>query len=396
MFRRRDEIVERFLRYERGVLESIERVYGDKLDLVLESLLKPTSRLYLRVNTLKTSVEEVLDLIREESFQAYRDELIEEAIYFKVEGPNSIKDHGLRVIVDKRASESILMGANVYSPGVVYCDPEIKPGSLVTIYSENMIPIAEGEAVTDCKSIKRIGRGLFLKSVKSLYKAPPIRDLRVWIEGFVYPQSLPAMLTSRLLDPRAGDSIIDMCAAPGGKTSHIYELSRGDATIYAFDHSKRRIEEMISNLRRLGHLNSNKIIVINSDSRYISRDYKYLVADKILLDPPCTSTGVRPKIYDLKTERELRDLVEYQRQFLSEAYKVLRRGGILVYSTCSITYDENEGLINRFLRERLFEQLDPPEWVFRIARAGVDEIGIRFDPYNDAMPGYFIAILRKI
>ncbi|MEL9929779.1 MAG: RsmB/NOP family class I SAM-dependent RNA methyltransferase [Sulfolobales archaeon] len=384
------------IRYDEYVMRSIERVYGGKIDLVLSALLRPPSRLYVRVNTLRASVEEVIEMIRDEGYDVYRDERLHEALYFKVEGPNTIKDHGFRVLVDKKASESIMMGANVYSPGVLECDSMIKAGTIATIYSENMIPIAEGEAVISCEEARRSGKGLFLRNIKSLYRAPPVRELKAWNKGLIYPQSLPSMVTSRILDPRPGEVIVDMCAAPGGKTGHIYELSRGRSFIYAFDHSKKRVGEMISNLSRLGHIPSNNLTIEIADSRYLSIDYPNLVADKILLDPPCTSTGVRPKIYDMKKEKDLRNLVEYQSQFLSEAYRILRRGGILVYSTCSITYDENEGLLKRFIDKKMFKEVDPPEWAMNISTPGVDDIGIRFDPYRDDSQGYFIGVLMKI
>jgi 16S rRNA (cytosine967-C5)-methyltransferase len=386
--------VRKIFDYDDFVLDSIKKVYDDKIFDVLYSLTRPSSRLYLRVNLLRSSVNDVVREIREEGYEVFRDELLEEAVYFRVEGPNKVDGSGLRVVVDKRAAESVLMGSNLYAPGVVYCERSIEKGSSVSIYSENNILLADGEALISCEEALRIRRGIFVKVYKSLFKAPPIRDLRVWERGLVYPQSLPSMIVSRLLDPRPGEVIVDMCAAPGGKTSHIYELSRGEAVIYAFDHSKKRIEEMISNLRRLGH---DKINIIHGDSRYISIDHPYIKADKILLDPPCTSTGVRPKIYDHKTGDELRSLVKYQEQFIREAHRILRKGGVLIYSTCSITYDENEGLIKKFLDEKLFEEVDPEKIfreIYRIGERGADDIGVRFSPLKD-LPGHYVIVLIK-
>lgn len=382
------------LEYDERVLGSIERVYGEELVIVLRSLLTPPQRLYLRVNTLRISREDVIRILREEGAEAYPDPYIEEAVYLKVHGPNKIRDSGLRVFVDKRAAESIMMGANLYSPGVIRCDPGIKRGSIVSIYSENMILLAEGEAQISCEEALDQRRGLFVKTLKSLYKAPSVRDLSVWRHGYVYPQSLPSMIASRLLEPRENEIIIDMCAAPGGKTSHIFELSGGRARVVAFDHSRKRVEEMIANLERLGYREGIEIRV--GDSRYISVDYPGLVADKIMLDPPCTATGVRPKIYDKKNEKELLSLVRYQEQFLREAHKILRKNGLLVYSTCSITYDENEALINKILGEKLFEPIEPPDYIKRISYTGTDGVGIRFHPHKNDSPGHYMILLKKI
>jgi len=394
MHRDLDEIKHRLI-YDKRVLESIERVYGDETPDVLFSLLTPPRRLYLRINILRTDRDYVLDLLREEGYNAYPDPVIEEAIYFIIEGPNKISDYGLRVIVDKRAAESIMMGAEIYSPGVVYCDKEIKRGSTVTIYSENMIAVAEGEAYVSCEDAMMSRKGLFIKNINSLYKAPPIRELNVWKRGLVYPQSLPSMIASRLLEPKKNDFIVDMCAAPGGKTSHLFELSGGLAKILAIDHSKKRVEEMTENLRRLGY--GDKIDIRVADSRYLSIDFPGLVADKIMLDPPCTSTGVRPKIYDKKTEKDLVSLVKYQEQFLREASKITRKGGLIVYSTCSITYDENEGLIKRFIeKEKLFNVVDVPEYIRRIGSEALEGLGIRFHPHKNDSPGHYMILLKKI
>ncbi len=394
MHRDLDEIKHRLI-YDKRVLESIERVYGDKTPDVLTSLLTPPRRLYLRVNLLRTNRDNVLDLLKEEGYSAYPDPLIEEAIYFTIDGPYKINDHGLKVIVDKRAAESIMMGAEIYSPGVVYCDKEIKKGSMATIYSENMIAIAEGEAYTSCEDTVVRRKGLFIKNLKSLYKAPPVRELNVWRRGLVYPQSLPSMIASRLLEPKKNDFIVDMCAAPGGKTSHLFELSGGLAKILAIDHSKKRVKEMIENLERLGY--RDKIDIRVGDSRYLSIDLPGLIADKVMLDPPCSSTGVRPKIYDRKTEKDLVSLVKYQEQFLREAYKITKRGGLIVYSTCSITYDENEGLVKRFIdKERLFDVAEIPSYIKKISSEALKGLGIRFHPHKNDSPGHYMILLKKI
>lgn len=388
--------LEKIFLYDDEVLYSIERVYGDLSREVLYSLTRPPRRLYLRVNTLRTSREEVLDLIESEGYRAYPDEILPEAVYFEVEGPVALEDTGHRVVVDKRTAESVMMGANVYIPGVLWCDRSIKRGSWVSVFSENGVLVAEGEAVVSCDDVSRDARGVFVKTHKTLYRAPPVRELAVWSMGLVYPQSLPSMIVSRVLGPRPGEVVVDMCAAPGGKTGHIHELSGGEAVVYAFDHSSSRLREMRENLARLGH--SRNIYIHRADSRYISRDYPYLRADKVLLDPPCTSTGVRPKIYDRKTGRDLRSLVDYQIQFAREAHRVLREGGVLVYSTCSITYDENEGLVERLVEEGLYEELDPAEFFDKIyvhASRGLGGVGARFSPHRYEGPGYFIAVLRK-
>ncbi|MEM4970242.1 MAG: PUA domain-containing protein [Sulfolobales archaeon] len=338
---------------------------------------------------MKTSREDVIESIERDGYKAYEDEDLEEAIYIPVEGPYRLEPRGKVVIADKRASESVMMGSNLYSPGVISCSG-IREGDEVSIVSENGVLVAIGKARISCEDAIRARSGIFVEVEKSLYKAAPIRELNAWRQGLIYPQSLPSMVASRMLFPESGDVVIDMCAAPGGKAGHIFELSRGKAMVYAIDHSARRIEEMVENFKRLGY--EDKIKVYRLDSRYLSKDLG-VMADKVIIDPPCTATGVKPKLWHRISYRDLDSLVRYQLQFLGEAQKILRERGILVYSTCSIAYDENERLIGELIENKGFEVVEPPYWVKR--RAFITDYGaIRFDP-RSGYPGFFIASLRK-
>ncbi len=375
--------------YDEYVLKSIEKALGDDILNILFSLTKPPNRLYLRVNLLKTSREEVLESIEKDGYKAYEDEDLEEAIYIPVEGPYRLERRGKIVIADKKASESVMMGSNLYSPGVISCD-DVREGDEVSVVSENGILVAVGRAMISCADAVKTRRGVFVKAEESLYRAAPVRELNAWLQGLIYPQSFPSMITSRMLFPGDGDVIVDMCAAPGGKAGHIFELSMGRAEVYAIDHSVKRIDEMSENFKRLGY--RDKIRVYRLDSRYLSRDLG-IKADKVIIDPPCTATGVKPKLWHRILYRDLENLVKYQIQFLTEAQRILKDEGILVYSTCSITYDENEMLIGELIENKGFEVIEPPYWVKR--RATVTDYGaIRFDP-RFGYPGFFIVSLRK-
>lgn len=386
----REEILKQIFSYDEKVISSIVMAFGGDIRDILLSLIKPPERLYMRVNILRTTREEVIEHIEREGYRAYADETLDEAIYIPIEGPYEIEPLGERVVADKRASEAVMMGSNLYSPGVISCE-RVRKGDTVHIVSENGFLLAVGRAIVNCEEALRSRRGVFIEVEKSIYRSAPIRELRVWREGLIYPQSLPSMIASRMLDPKPGDVVIDMCAAPGGKSGHIFELSRGMATIHAIDHSIKRIEEMRENLRRLGYL--DKINIHRLDARYISKDLAGVRPNKIMLDPPCSSTGVKPKLWHRITWKDLESLRKYQIQFIEEAHRSLVDKGILVYSTCSITYEENELIIEETLEKGLFDIIEPPYWVKKISN--VSRIGwIRFDPRKGG-PGFFIAILRK-
>jgi len=383
-----------FFDYDDLVMEALRRVYGDDVDSFLHAISIPGKRLYVRVNTLRISAGELIDRLRGRGLRVFPDEELDEALYFPVEGPNVVEELELKVFVDKRAAESVYMGANLYAPGVVDCDPRISRGREVSIVGPGGIVVANGVAMMSCEEMKRNRRGLAVETVVSVFRAPALRDLPEYREGLFYPQSLPAMYVSRILDPKEGELIIDMCAAPGGKTTHIVELVKGRAHIVAFDHSKSKIRELIRNLERLGE--RKFVEVRRSDSRYLTLDYPGLRADRVLVDPPCTALGVRPKLYDEKRYRDIVSASRYQRQFLSEALKVVKPGGIVVYSVCTVTIEECEDVVletvRRSSRKAVLEFVD----VKRFSRGIGLEEAVRVHPHIHDLTGFFIAKIRVL
>ena len=385
------ESLECRLEYDERLLDELRLLAGSLHSLysLLSSICRPPPRLYIRVNTLRVEPGELLDRLRSRGLRVYRDEHLEEALWFPVEGPYRVPIVEKRVVVDKRTAESVLLGAHVYAPGVVSAEG-VRRGDEVNVVTEHGVVVAYGVAAMDWEEAKTRKKGLFVQVEVSRYRAPSTRELPEWSQGLFYEQSLPAMWASRLLDPQPGETIVDMCAAPGGKTGHIVELSSGRARVLAFDHSKSKVEKLRSELGRLGHLRF--VEVRREDSRYLDLRYPGLRADKVLLDPPCTALGVIPKVYDSKTWRDVVNAARYQWQFVKVAAKILKPGGRLVYSTCTVTIEENERLVERM--ERLGLRLVE----LRAPRSSLGYRGLpvsRFYPDVQETPGYFIAVLEK-
>ena len=347
-------MVER-LNYDDFVLEDLRKVYGSYLNEFLNSLLVPNSRLYVRVNTLKTSVDNVLKIL---DFLK-RDEDFEEALYVKLKGPNKIEEHETKVIVDKKTAESVMMGADVYKPGVKKI---IGNGKEVNVVSENGVIVGEGELVNK--------GSLVVKVTNPLYQAPKFADLPQVKEGEILLQGKASMYVAHLLDPKPNELIVDMTAYPGGKLTHVYQLEPR-SRIIGFDHTKKKIHELKERVEKLGM----KIDVYTADSRYLYEDFGIRDVDKVIIDPPCSNLGVRPKVYDKKTQKDIIVYHNYQKQFLNSAYKILKKGGVVIYSTCTVTTWENE----RVIEDERFE---------------VEEL-IRFHPNVHDMTGFFIAKLIK-
>ncbi len=373
-----------------------KRFSYERVEAMLSNLRTPGKHYSVRVNTLKTSVEEVSEVFRRLGFTVKRHGVIREALLIGVKGPFKVRRAEKIVVADKQAAESVYMGANLYSPGVVEAEG-VKKGDEVNVVDKYGERVGYGVALMDGEEMLEKKRGVAVEVKESVYSLPRLRELDEYREGLFYSQSIPAMLVAYVLDPKPGEVIVDMCAAPGGKTTHIAQLTKNRCQVIAFDHSEKRVEELKENIKRLGVEN---VEVIRADSRYIDLDYPDLKADKVLVDPPCSALGVRPQLYNETTWDRVRALARYQLQFLWVACKIVKPGGYVVYSTCTFTEEENEMVIREVLRRR---------WKFKVRLYGQKPVlGLpgftdivkdaylcqRFYPDQD-MPGFFIAKLKR-
>ncbi|RLF17523.1 MAG: 16S rRNA methyltransferase [Thermoprotei archaeon] len=385
------------IKYSQDLLNDLMRYFNPAfIRRMLHSLAVPPSRYYLRVNTLRISREELIARLRRYGLKVFPDEVLKDAVYIRVNNvPQEVPVSKYTIVADKHAAESVMMGANLYIPGIVKFDKDISPGDYVTIIDPKGNVVAWGRAVVGSDEIRSKQKGIAVKVMISRYRVVSLRDLDEYKKGLFYAQSYPAILTSHLLDPSSDDIVVDMCASPGGKATHLAQLMGNKGIIYAFDKSQGKIERLKENVIRLG-IKCIKPIV--HDSRYLHIDYPWLKADKVLLDPPCSALGVRPKLYEEKTLSDVLALAEYQKQFLKAAYAILKRDGILVYSTCTMTPHENEYVVKYAVRNLGFKLLSQNIFVgsYGIPINGIDhELLQRFFPHLHDTPGYFIALLRK-
>lgn len=218
---------------------------------------------------------------------------------------------------------------------------------------------------------------------------------RLLQEGIIVPQDEPSALAAILLNPQPGEIIVDLCAAPGGKTTHIAELSRNLATVIALEIYPDRMARLVELANRTSTYIS--IYPIITDARYASKLLARIKAHKVLIDPPCTSTGALAKHPDARwrlTEEKLKEIIDLQRALLEEAHKLLRVGGRLLYTTCSILIEENEDNIKWFLKRHPCYQIIPLKgpyeespWLPGTMRAW---------PHKHNTTGFYYALLEKV
>ena len=169
-----------------------------------------------------------------------------------------------------------------------------------------------------------------------------------WKAGHIIAQDEAAQLVSLLAAPKSGSVVIDCAAAPGGKTTHLAQIMGDEGLIIACDAAPGRVKLVVDNARRLGLA---CIAAKAGDLRALGAALPS--ADCVLLDAPCSGTGTlrrRPDAKNRKTPRQLEELVVLQRELLAAAAILVKPGGALIYSTCSLEPEENEGQIQEFLR----------------------------------------------
>jgi 16S rRNA (cytosine967-C5)-methyltransferase len=223
----------------------------------------------------------------------------------------------------------------------------------------------------------------------------PVTQTDAYVNNAIYLQSLASVLVSRILDPQPYEIIIDLCAAPGSKTSHLAQLMENTGNILAIDNMPLRVKEMARNLIRLGVRNTH-VIIANTFKLPLREDFQ---VKSVLIDPPCSNTGViqtRPEVKWTMTPEMIRRLTRVQSSMLNEASKRVAPGGFVVYSTCSLTLDENEHVIRNFLDANLDFQLCPTQpQLGSEAFEGFYNCQ-RLFPHRNDTEGFFIAKLKRV
>lgn len=184
-------------------------------------------------------------------------------------------------------------------------------------------------------------------------KKRSLSETELFNEGYIYIQRLSSMLPAFMIEPEEGDKILDMCAAPGSKTSQMALMSNEKAEIVAVDINRKRYYKLKSNLENQG---VNNVEIINYDSTKLPKKYHQFINyfDKILLDAPCSNEGLICLSDEESIERwnpkVSKKLAKVQKRLVASALKMLAPGGTLVYSTCTFSKTENEDIIVWVLR----------------------------------------------
>ncbi|MEO0456298.1 MAG: 16S rRNA (cytosine(967)-C(5))-methyltransferase [Cyanobacteria bacterium P01_A01_bin.114] len=219
-----------------------------------------------------------------------------------------------------------------------------------------------------------------------------IRSLPGYGKGWWMVQDSSAQLVSYLVDPQPGETIIDACAAPGGKTTHLAELMGDEGTVIGCDRTSSRTRKIQQNLKRL---QINTIATVICDSRNNTDFAK--TADRVLLDVPCSGLGTLHRHADARWRQSpgsVKDLVQLQKELLAHTATWVKPGGVLVYSTCTLHPDENEGQIQYFLATHPGWMIEAPKSDSPAAQFVEPEGWVKVWPHRHDMDGFFMVKLK--
>ena len=241
------------------------------------------------------------------------------------------------------------------------------------------------------KKISWYGEGYIIENVRE----EKIENLDIYKNGEIYLQSLSSMLPPIILNPKENTDILDMTAAPGGKTAEIADLVENKARITAIEMNKIRAQKLKYNVEKQG---ASCVYIMEQDARKIDDFFAF---DSILLDAPCSGSGTLnikdKKLEKTFTEQLIKKSIKSQNELLKKAIKLLKKGKEMVYSTCSILQEENENIIEKALKTNKVE-------IVNIDFKGIEELpklptkikgALCVAPTNE-YEGFFVAKLKKL
>jgi len=293
-----------------------------------------------------------------------------------------VKDYGIEDTV------TLCKHNNSKSPNTIRVNTlKIQVDELMTLFADKGVDVKKTLYAPEGLEIANFGQ---------------IDKMDAFVKGLFIMQDEASMLPARCLNPTPHSIIIDGCAAPGSKTTHLAQLTGDESTILAFDIHSHKLKLIEQNVRRLG---INSIQIQKQEAQRIGELFERKV-DYLLLDVPCSGLGVLRRRADLrwkKEQQQIKELSKLQLEIIEGAAKCLKPGGTLVYSTCTMTYEENLSVVEKFLENNQgfsFDSLLPylPDELIKdpLLRYSAKIGYIQILPQKHNMDGFFIArIIRK-
>ena len=264
-----------------------------------------------------------------------------------------------------------------------------KKESLSLTQWENVISKLESEGI-------QVEAHPYLSYAYTLKKAEGLGNIESFQNGDFTVQDVSSMLVAECAGIRENQRVLDLCAAPGGKSMHIAEKLKGTGKLYSFDVSEKKTAYILENKERMGYDN----IEVEVNDATVYREDLEESFDVVIADVPCSGIGVIGKKCDIKyriDETEIKSIVELQKKIMENAWKYVKKGGTLLYSTCTISREENEDMVEWLLNNAPLatESLDtylPKALLSETTKKGY----LQLLPGVHACDGFFIARLKRV
>lgn len=272
------------------------------------------------------------------------------------------------VVVGEMCGLAVLRGAEVFCPGILAVSPpSLQPGDHVSVLADTRgtclrgAKLFTGDTAHVANGVLMVSRdaifrdncsGVGVTITEKKYPCPGLDESL--FSGTLMLQNLPSIVAVETLDPQPGETILDMCAAPGGKTTLIAQKMMNTGVVVAGDKSYNKITAINRNCDRQGitivkalAMDGTKIVA-EEDSvvTELSPPFPPGTFDRVLLDAPCSALGQRPQFFNKMKMKELRSFPKIQKKLFSSAVSLLKPGGVLLYSTCTNNTQENEDVVS--------------------------------------------------
>jgi 16S rRNA (cytosine967-C5)-methyltransferase len=230
-----------------------------------------------------------------------------------------------------------------------------------------------------------------------IWKKPALQNLPLFKDGAIEVQDEGSQVLAQLLGARRGEMVVDFCAGAGGKTLAIGAIMRSTGRLYAFDVSEKRLTKLKPRLARSGLSNVHPVVIAHERDAKVKRLAGKI--DRVLVDAPCSGMGTLRRNPDVKWRQQpegIAELTEKQASILDGAARLVKFGGRLVYATCSLLDEENEGIVQGFLASHPDFELVPMHKVLAEQRIPL-EMGeyLKMLPHKHGTDGFFAAVLER-
>lgn len=240
-----------------------------------------------------------------------------------------------------------------------------------------------------------VTRHPYLPYAVQIQRAEGLKRLHGYDEGLFTVQDVSSMLVAEAAGIKEGQTVIDLCASPGGKSLHAASKLRGTGRVLAFDLTNQKVLRMEENRRRMSMNNMTTAV----NDAIIYKEELYRLADVVIADVPCSGLGVIGKKQDIKyhvSKQSLKEITLLQKEILKNAAAYVKEGGVLMYSTCTINPEENERMVEWFCREFPFEPESLSEYLPEELKDAGERGMLQLLPGVHRTDGFFLARLKNM